>query len=137
MQYIGPDFYNISDLLKEEELLIQKTAHEFVQNEFMPVINEHYEKGTFPTEIATQLGELGFMGSSLPEESGGAGVSNVAYGLILHELERGDSGLRSFVSVQGALVMYPIHSYGSDEQKQKWLPGLGSGEIASLFLLSS
>lgn len=136
MQYIGPDFYNISDLLKEEELLIQKTAHEFVQNEFMPVVNEHYEKGTFPTEIATQLGELGFMGSSLPEESGGAGVSNVAYGLILHELERGDSGLRSFVSVQGALVMYPIHSYGSDEQKQKWLPGLGSGDLIGCFGLT-
>ena len=136
MQYIGPDFYNISDLLKEEELLIQKTAHEFVQNEFMPVVNEHYEKGTFPTEIATQLGELGFMGSSLPEESGGAGVSNVAYGLILHELERGDSGLRSFVSVQGALVMYPIHSYSSDEQKQKWLPGLGSGELIGCFGLT-
>ena len=136
MKYIGPDFYNISDLLKEEELLIQKTAHEFVQNEFMPIVNQHYEKGTFPTEIASQLGELGFMGSSLPEESGGAGVSNVAYGLILHELERGDSGLRSFASVQGALVMYPIHSYGSDQQKQKWLPGLGSGKLIGCFGLT-
>jgi len=136
MKYIGPDFYNISDLLEEEELLIQKTAHEFVQNEFMPIVNQHYEKGTFPTEIASQLGELGFMGSSLPEESGGAGVSNVAYGLILHELERGDSGLRSFVSVQGALVMYPIHSYGSDQQKQKWLPGLGSGKLIGCFGLT-
>ena len=115
MKLIGPDFYNISDLLTEEELLIQKTANEFVNNEFKPIINEHYEKGTFPTEIATKLGELGFMGSSLPEESGGAGVSNVAYGLILHELERGDSGLRSFASVQGSLVMYPIHAYGSEE----------------------
>lgn len=136
MKYIGPDFYNISDLLKEEELLIQKTAHEFVQNEFMPIVNQHYENGTFPTEIASQLGELGFMGSSLPEESGGAGVSNVAYGLILHELERGDSGLRSFASVQGALVMYPIHSYGSDQQKQKWLPGLGSGKLIGCFGLT-
>ena len=136
MKYIGPDFYNISDLLEEEELLIQKTAHEFVQNEFMPIVNHHYEKGTFPTEIASQLGELGFMGSSLPEESGGAGVSNVAYGLILHELERGDSGLRSFASVQGALVMYPIHSYGSDQQKQKWLPGLGSGKLIGCFGLT-
>ena len=136
MKYIGPDFYNISDLLKEEELLIQKTAHEFVQNEFMPIVNQHYEKGTFPTEIASQLGELGFMGSSLPEESGGAGVSNVAYGLILHELEGGDSGLRSFASVQGALVMYPIHSYGSDQQKQKWLPGLGSGKLIGCFGLT-
>ena len=136
MKYIGPDFYNISDLLEEEELLIQKTAHEFVQNEFIPVVNHHYEKGTFPTEIASQLGELGFMGSSLPEESGGAGVSNVAYGLILHELERGDSGLRSFASVQGALVMYPIYSYGSDQQKQKWLPGLGSGKLIGCFGLT-
>ena len=109
MEYIGPDFYNISDLLTEEELLIQKTAHDFVNNEFKPIINEHYEKGTFPIGIATKLGELGFMGSSLPEESGGAGVSGVAYGLILHELEKGDSGLRSFASVQGSLVMYPIH----------------------------
>ncbi|MCS5653264.1 MAG: acyl-CoA dehydrogenase family protein [Candidatus Marinimicrobia bacterium] len=136
MKYIGPDFYNISDLLEEEELLIQKTAHEFVQNEFMPIVNQHYENGTFPTEIASQLGELGFMGSSLPEESGGAGVSNVAYGLILHELERGDSGLRSFASVQGALVMYPIHSYGSDQQKQKWLLGLGSGKLIGCFGLT-
>ena len=136
MKYIGPDFYNISDLLEEEELLIQKTAHEFVQNEFMPIVNHHYEKGTFPTEIASQLGELGFMGSSLPEESGGAGVSNVAYGLILHELERGDSGLRSFASVQGALVMYPIYSYGSNQQKQKWLPGLGSGKLIGCFGLT-
>ena len=136
MEYIGPDFYNISDLLTEEELLIQKTAHDFVNNEFKPVINEHYEQGTFPIEIATKLGELGFMGSSLPEESGGAGVSGVAYGLILHELEKGDSGLRSFASVQGSLVMYPIHSYGSDEQKKKWLPGLGSGELIGCFGLT-
>jgi glutaryl-CoA dehydrogenase len=136
MEYIGPDFYNISDLLTEEELLIQKTAHDFVNNEFKPIINEHYEKGTFPIEIAIKLGELGFMGSSLPEESGGAGVSGVAYGLILHELEKGDSGLRSFASVQGSLVMYPIHSYGSDEQKKKWLPGLGSGELIGCFGLT-
>mgnify|MGYP000989528943 FL=1 len=136
MEYIGPDFYNISDLLTEEELLIQKTAHDFVNNEFKPVINEHYEKGTFPIEIAIKLGKLGFMGSSLPEESGGAGVSGVAYGLILHELEKGDSGLRSFASVQCSLVMYPIHSYGSDEQKKKWLPGLGSGELIGCFGLT-
>ena len=136
MEFIGPDFYNISDLLTEEELLIQKTAHEFVNNEFKPIINEHYEKGTFPNEIATQLGELGFMGSSLPEDSGGAGVSSIGYGLILHELERGDSGLRSFASVQGSLVMYPIHAYGSDEQKKRWLPGLGSGELIGCFGLT-
>ena len=111
MKQFGPDFYNITDLLSEEELLIQQTAYDFVQSEFMPLINEHYEKSTFPMELVPKLGELGFMGSALPEESAGAGVSNVAYGLILHELERGDSGLRSFASVQGALVMYPIHAY--------------------------
>ena len=136
MKLIGPDFYNISDLLTEEELFIQKTAHDFVSNEFKPIINEHFDKGTFPLEIATKLGELGFMGSALPEESGGAGVSNVAYGLILHELERGDSGLRSFASVQGSLVMYPIHAYGSNEQKEKWLPGLGAGELIGCFGLT-
>jgi glutaryl-CoA dehydrogenase len=136
MKLIGPDFYNISDLLTEEELFIQKTANEFVSKEFKPLINEHFEKGTFPLEIATKLGELGFMGSSLPEESGGAGVSSVAYGLILHELERGDSGLRSFASVQGSLVMYPIHAFGSDEQKKKWLPGLGAGALIGCFGLT-
>ena len=94
------------------------------------------EKGTFPLELAPKLGEMGFMGSSLPEDSGGSGVSNVAYGLILHELERGDSGLRSFASVQGALVMYPIHAFGSDEQKSKWLPGLGSGTSIGCFGLT-
>ena len=136
MRELGPDFYNITDLLTEEELLIQHTAHDFVQTEFMPVINEHYENSTFPMELVPKLGELGFMGSSLSEESGGAGVSNVAYGLILHELERGDSGLRSFASVQGALVMYPIHAYGSDEQKAKWLPGLGAGTKIGCFGLT-
>ena len=136
MKLFGPDFYNITELLTEEELMIQRTAYEFVQAEFMPLVHEHYEKGTFPMELATKLGVLGFMGSSLPEESGGSGVSNVAYGLILHELERGDSGLRSFASVQGALVMYPIHAYGSQEQRSKWLPGLGAGTKIGCFGLT-
>jgi len=136
MKNIGPDYYNISDELSEEELLIQQTANEFVQNEFLPIINEHFEAGTFPKELIPKLGDLGFLGSALPVESGGAGVSNVAYGLILHELERGDSGLRSFASVQGSLVMYPINAYGSSEQKQKWLPGLGNGELIGCFGLT-
>jgi glutaryl-CoA dehydrogenase len=136
MKELGPDFYNITELLTEEELLIQQTAHDFVQTEFMPLINQHYENATFPMDLVPKLGELGFMGSALPEESGGAGVSNVAYGLILHELERGDSGLRSFASVQGALVMYPIHAYGSDEQKTKWLPELGAGTKIGCFGLT-
>ncbi len=136
MKSLGPDFYNITDLLSEEELLIQKTAFDFVQSEFMPLINEHYENATFPTELSIKLGELGFFGSSLPQSSGGAGISNVAYGLILHELERGDSGLRSFASVQGSLVMYPIHAYGSDQQKEKWLKDLGSGNKIGCFGLT-
>ena len=136
MKKFGPDFYSITDLLTDEELLIQQTANDFVKAEFMPLISEHYENGTFPMQLIPKLGELGFMGSSLPEESGGAGVSNVAYGLILHELERGDSGLRSFASVQGSLVMYPIHAYGSDDQKAKWLPGLGAGNLIGCFGLT-
>ena len=136
MRSFGPDFYNITELLTEEEIMIQRTAFEFVQTEFMPLVNEHYEKATFPLELVPKLGEMGFMGSSLPEESGGSGVSSVGYGLILHELERGDSGLRSFASVQGALVMYPIHAYGSDEQRSKWLPGLGAGTMIGCFGLT-
>ena len=136
MKNIGPDYYNISDELTEEELLIQQTANEFVKNEFLPVINEHFEAGTFPKELIPKLGDLGFLGSSLPADSGGAGVSNVAYGLILHELERGDSGLRSFASVQGSLVMYPIYAYGSKAQIEKWLPGLGNGELVGCFGLT-
>ena len=127
MKNFGPDYYNISDFLSDEELLIQQTAFDFVKTEFLPLINEHYEKGTFPLELIPKLGDLGLLGSSLPVESGGAGVTNIAYGLILHELERGDSGLRSFASVQGALVMYPIHEFGSSEQKVKWLSDLGKG----------
>ena len=136
MKEFGPDYYNITEMLTEEELLIQKTANDFVLNEFKPLVNEHYENGTFPKELISKLGDLGFMGSSLPEEFGGSGVSNVAYGLILHELERGDSGLRSFASVQGALVMYPIYAYGSNDQKKKWLKLLGSGSKIGCFGLT-
>ena len=136
MKELGPDYYNLTDSLSEEELLIQKTAYDFVQKEFMPLVNKHYEDGTFPMELIPKMGELGFIGSSLPEESGGAGISNVAYGLILHELERGDTGLRSFASVQGALVMYPIHAYGSDDQKEKWLHQLGDGSKIGCFGLT-
>ena len=136
MKKFGPDFYDLTDLLTDEELLIQQTANDFVKAEFMPLIRDNYENGTFPMELIPKLGELGFMGSSLPEKSGGAGISNVAYGLILHELERGDSGLRSFASVQGSLVMYPIHAYGSDDQKAKWLPGLGAGNLIGCFGLT-
>lgn len=136
MKYIGPDFYNITDLLTEEELAIQKTAHDFVKKEFMPIIQEHFREGTFPTSIIPRLGEIGVFGPTFPEEFGGAGVSNVAYGLLMQELERGDSGLRSFASVQGGLVMYPIWKYGSDEQKEQWLHKLARGEAIGCFGLT-
>lgn len=136
MKYIGPDFYQITDLLTEEELAIQKTAHEFVQNEFMPIIQEHFREGTFPLSIIPRLGEIGVFGPTFPEEYGGAGVSNVAYGLLMQELERGDSGLRSFASVQGGLAMYPILKYGSEEQKKQWLPKLARGEVVGCFGLT-
>lgn len=136
MKYIGPDFYNITDLLTEEELAIQKTAHDFVKNEFMPVIQEHFREGTFPVNIIPRLGEIGVFGPIFPEKFGGAGVSNVAYGLLMQELERGDSGLRSFASVQGGLVMYPIWKYGSDEQKEQWLHKLARGEAIGCFGLT-
>ncbi|NQT96975.1 MAG: acyl-CoA dehydrogenase family protein [Candidatus Marinimicrobia bacterium] len=136
MRYIGPDFYNITDLLTEEELLIQQTAYDFVQEKFTPLIREHHRQGTFPVELVPQMGQLGFFGASLPEAAGAAAISNVAYGLIMHELERGDSGLRSFASVQGGLVMYPIWKYGSDEQKQQWLPKLSSGKVIGCFGLT-
>lgn len=136
MKYIGPDFYQITDLLTEEELAIQKTAHDFVKNEFMPIIQKHFREGTFPESIIPRLGEIGVFGSTFPEKFGGAGVSNVAYGLLMQELERGDSGLRSFASVQGGLVMYPIFEYGSEEQKKQWLPKLARGEIVGCFGLT-
>ena len=136
MKYIGPDFYNITDILTEEELAIQKAAHDFVKNEFMPVIQDHFREGTFPTNIISRLGDIGVFGSTFPEEFGGAGISNIAYGLLMQELERGDSGLRSFASVQGGLVMYPILEYGSDEQKKQWLPKLARGEVVGCFGLT-
>jgi len=136
MKYIGPDFYNITNLLTEEELAIQKTAYDFVRNEFTPVIQKHFRDGTFPTTMIPRLGEIGVFGSTFPEEFGGAGVSNVAYGLLMQELERGDSGLRSFASVQGGLVMYPILEYGSEEQKKQWLPKLAQGKVVGCFGLT-
>jgi glutaryl-CoA dehydrogenase len=136
MKYIGPDFYQITDILTEEELAIQKTANDFVKNEFSPIIQEHFREGTFPTSLILRLGEIGVFGSTFPEEYGGAGISNVAYGLLMQELERGDSGLRSFASVQGGLVMYPILKYGSEEQKKQWLPKLARGEVVGCFGLT-
>ena len=130
------DFYELEDQFSEEERMVRDAVRSWVGERFLPVIMEHWEAGTFPMEFASELGELGVFGPTIPEQYGGAGLNSVAYGLICQELERGDSGLRSFVSVQGSLVMYPIFAYGSEEQKQEWLPRLASGEAIGCFGLT-
>ena len=131
----GLDFYNADSLLAEEERLIRDTVRDWVTDKILPVIEEHYRKDSFPMELVPEMGELGFFGASF-NEYGCAGLSHVAHGLIMQELERGDSGLRSFVSVQTSLVMYPILSWGSEEQKAKWLPRLRTGESIGCFGLT-
>ena len=134
--YQGVDFYRLDDLLSDEERMVRDTIRQFVNEQVNPIIDDHFEAATFPSELIPQMAELGLYGANLPEEYGCAGMNNVAYGLIMQELEAGDSGLRSFVSVQGALVMYPIYAYGSEEQKKKWLPLLASGEKIGCFGLT-
>jgi len=129
------DYYQVDSLLTEEERLIRDTIRSFVSEQVLPRIEKHFREGTFPKELVPQLAELGTFGSSL-QGYGCAGLGPVAYGLIMQELERGDSGLRSFVSVQGGLVMYPIHAFGSEEQKEKWLPAMARGEKIGCFGLT-
>ncbi len=135
-RFEGVDFYDVASLLSEEERAIQSTVRAWVDDRLAPVINEHYLAGKFPLELVPEMAELGFFGANLPEEYGCAGLNNVAYGLIMQELERGDSGVRSFASVQGALVMYPIHAFGSEDQRKKWLPAMASGEVIGCFGLT-
>ena len=130
------DFLDISERFSEDELMVQHTTREFVENEILPDIEHHFEAGTFNFDLIPKFGELGFLGMNLPEKYGCAGMSNVAYGLMCQEMERCDSGIRSFVSVQGSLVMYPIYAYGSEEQRNKWLPKLASGEMVGCFGLT-
>ena len=122
------DFLDIDSLLSEEERAVRESVRAFVDERVLPIIGTCYVEGRFPKEIVPAMAELGVFGANLPEQYGCAGLNNVAYGLIMQELERGDSGLRSFVSVQGGLVMYPIHAFGSAEQKDLWLPRLAKGE---------
>ena len=136
MKLMGLDYLGISDLFSDEELLVQKSTREFVDNEILPIIDKHFKDGTFPNQLIKKFGELGYLGMNLPEKYGCAGLSNVAYGLLCQELERGDSGIRSFVSVQGSLVMHPIYAFGSEEQKKYWLPKLASGETIGCFGLT-
>jgi glutaryl-CoA dehydrogenase len=134
--YDGVDFLRLDQLLGDEERLARDTVREFVSKEFLPRIQEHVRRdGSFPMELVPQMAELGLFGANL-QGYGCAGMNNVAYGLVMQELERGDSGLRSFASVQGGLVMYPIHAYGSDAQKDRWLPELAAGRAVGCFGLT-
>ena len=134
-EYRGVDFMEFDSLLSEDELRVRKTVRQFVEDRFLPLVREHFRAGTFPSELTRPIAELGLFGANL-EGYGCAGLSNVEYGLVMQELERGDSGLRSFVSVQGSLSMYAIHSYGSEEQKRRWLPGMQEGEAMGCFALT-
>lgn len=131
----GVDYIDFDSLLTDEEKLARQTARQFVDNEVLPIIEAHNRDGKFPMHLLPQIAELGFLGASM-QGYGCAGMSNVEYGLVLQELERGDSGLRSFISVQSALVMYPIYTFGSDAQKDKWLPALQSGKAIGCFGLT-
>jgi len=134
--FSGVDFLRLDELLSDEERMARDTVREFVSREFLPLIQEHIRKdGSFPMELVPRMGELGLFGTNL-QGYGCPGMSNVAYGLAMQELERGDSGLRSFGSVQGSLVMYPIYTYGSDAQKDRWLPALAAGEAVGCFGLT-
>src|SRR2546430_5262054 len=132
-KFQGVDFYDVDGLLSEEERAVRDTVRAWVDDNVIPIIGEHYVDGKFPKHLVPQMAELGLFGANLPEEYGCAGLNNVAYGLIMQELERGDSGVRSFASVQGALVMYPIFAFGSEEQKRHWLPKMATGEVIGCF----
>ncbi|MBA3644572.1 MAG: acyl-CoA dehydrogenase family protein [Gemmatimonadaceae bacterium] len=133
---MATDFYNIDSALSEEERAVRDSIRQFVDDKVIPVIGKAYIEGKFPKEIIAPMAELGVFGANLPEEYGCAGLNNVAYGLIMQELERGDSGVRSFASVQGALVMYPVFAFGSEEQKKEYLPKMARGEIIGCFGLT-
>lgn len=135
-KFKGVDYYNLDSLLSEEEILIRDTVREFAEENILPIIEDHYMKGTFPIELIAKMAELGMFGSTLPAKYGCAEMDNVAYGLVMQELERGDSGVRSFASVQSALVMYPIFTFGSEEMKNFWLPKLAQGKMIGCFGLT-
>jgi glutaryl-CoA dehydrogenase len=132
----GYDFMELDALLTAEERMARQAVRDFVDAELLPIIEEHFERGTFPLHLRGKLAELGVFGANLPAAYGCAEMSNTAYGLVMQELERGDSGLRSFVSVQGALVMYPIYAFGSEEQKRHYLPKMAAGEVIGAFGLT-
>ena len=130
------DFYDIDTVLAEEERAVRDSVRQFVDERVLPIIGKCYVDGRFPKELIPEMASLGVLGANLPEEYGCAGLNNVSYGLIMQELERGDSGIRSFASVQGALVMYPIYAFGSEEQKRRLLPAMAKGEVIGCFGLT-
>ncbi len=132
----SPDFYRIDDLLTEEHKLIRSAMRDFVKQEITPYIEDWCQRAYFPTDIVKKFGEMGAFGPTIPQNYGGGGLDYISYGLIMQEIERGDSGMRSTASVQGSLVMYPINQFGSEEQKQKFLPKLASGEYLGCFGLT-
>src|ERR1044071_4685609 len=134
-RFPGVDYLRIDSLFSEQELLVRETARRFVDERVIPLIRDCFRDARFPKQLIPEMASLGFLGANLGGY-GCAGMNNVEYGLIMQELERGDSGLRSFVSVQGALAMDPIFTYGSEEQKQRWLPKLQSGEAVGCFGLT-
>ncbi len=136
VQFGGVDYFNIESLLSAEEKLVRDTVRDFVSNEVIPIIEKHYREGTFPSHLIRKMGELGLLGPTLPAKYGCAEMNNMSYGLIMQELERGDSSIRSFASVQSGLVMYPIFTFGSEAQKDHWLPKLASGEAVGCFGLT-
>jgi glutaryl-CoA dehydrogenase len=135
LKFHGVDFLHLDSSFSEDELLVRRTTRDFVEDNLIPIIEDCFREGRFPRELVPMMAELGFFGASL-QGYGCAGMSNVEYGLVMQELERGDSGIRSFVSVQSALVMYPIYAFGSEEQKNTWLPALARGEKLGCFGLT-
>ena len=135
-KYEHHDYYGVDALLQEEHLLARDAIRDWVKSEVTPIIEDHAERAECPTHLFKQLGEIGAFGPSIPAEYGGGGMDEIAYGVIMQELERGDSGIRSMASVQGSLVMYPIYRFGSEAQRQKYLPKLGSGELIGCFGLT-
>jgi glutaryl-CoA dehydrogenase len=130
------DFLSMDELLDDEQRLIRDTVRQFVDDKCLPIVGEHQRAGTFPEELIAPMAEMGLLGANLPEEYGCAGLHGSTYGIIMQELERGDSGLRSFVSVQGALCMYPIFAFGSEEHRREWLPQMAAGEVIGCFGLT-
>lgn len=135
-QFISPDYFNIDELLTDENKLIRESVRNYVKKEISPIIEDYAQRAEFPKQIVKQMGDLGCFGPTIPHEYGGGGLDYISYGLMMQELERGDSGVRSTASVQGSLVMFPIYAYGSEEQKKKYLPKLASGEWLGCFGLT-